>query len=297
MRRFAVGILLALILPLSACTVYDGDYGHGGYYSRPYPPPSYGDWRWDDDLRVYANVGYPNIYYHDHVYYRWYGDRWSSASGFRGPWRVIEHRHVPPRLGQRYYPRPHYDYRRDHDRYDSRDRYDYRDRRDYRNDRDYRERRDWQNRDHDDRPRDRDRDDGRWERRDERYGERFQEQPRRLLQQFGGRDLDSQPQRFVRPQGSPAAQQWQQPQPRQRPVGQQQLQERELRREQRVEQRRQRQEQVQLRREQAQQNREQRQRTAGVPPRQEHRERPASGQRRGQEQGWGAGAQQWESHR
>ncbi len=64
MRRFAVGILIALILPLTACTVTAGD--PGPYYGRPYPPPAHGQWRWDDDLRVYVSIGYPYVYYHDH---------------------------------------------------------------------------------------------------------------------------------------------------------------------------------------------------------------------------------------
>lgn len=129
MRRCAVGILMALILPLTACTVVEGDYGyddyprygdyprHGGYY----PPPRDGRWRWDDDLRVYVSTGYPRTYYHDHTYYRWNDNHWSSGRQFNGPWRVIEHRHVPPRLGQRYHSQPRYDNRH----YDNR-RYDYR---------------------------------------------------------------------------------------------------------------------------------------------------------------------------
>ena len=182
MRRFAVGILLALILPLSACTVYEGDYGYEPYYGRPYPPPSYGDWRWDDDLRVYVSVGYPYVYYHDHVYYRWYDNHWSSGPGFRGPWRVVEHRHVPARLGQRYSPRQYHDGRRDNDRYDyRRPRYDQRDIRDHQ---DYRDRQDWQHR------QDMDRRDNRLERRDERFGQGPEERQRRQLQQFKGREGD-----------------------------------------------------------------------------------------------------------
>ncbi len=129
MRRCAVGILMALILPLTACTVVEGDYGyddyprygdyprHGGYY----PPPRDGRWRWDDDLRVYVSTGYPRTYYHDHTYYRWNDNHWSSGRQFNGPWRVIEHRHVPPRLGQRYHSQPRYDNRHyDNRRHDDR---------------------------------------------------------------------------------------------------------------------------------------------------------------------------------
>ncbi|MCC6076868.1 hypothetical protein ACFPTX_04120 [Pseudomonas sp. GCM10022188] len=185
MRRFAVGILLALILPLSACTVYEGDYGYEPYYGRPYPPPSYGDWRWDDDLRVYVSVGYPYVYYHDHTYYRWYDNHWSSGPGFRGPWRMVEHRHVPSRLGQRYYPRQYHDGRRDNDRYDYRQpRYENRDIRDRQ---DYRDQRDWQRR------QDMERRDNRLEHRDERFGQGPEERQRRQLQQFRGREVEHQP--------------------------------------------------------------------------------------------------------
>ncbi|WP_136487980.1 hypothetical protein [Pseudomonas sp. A-1] len=124
-----MGILMALILPLTACTVVEGDYGyddyprygdyprHGGYY----PPPRDGRWRWDDDLRVYVSTGYPRTYYHDHTYYRWNDNHWSSGRQFNGPWRVIEHRHVPPRLGQRYHSQPRYDNRHyDNRRHDDR---------------------------------------------------------------------------------------------------------------------------------------------------------------------------------
>ncbi|THG87265.1 hypothetical protein E5198_00090 [Pseudomonas sp. A-1] len=120
---------MALILPLTACTVVEGDYGyddyprygdyprHGGYY----PPPRDGRWRWDDDLRVYVSTGYPRTYYHDHTYYRWNDNHWSSGRQFNGPWRVIEHRHVPPRLGQRYHSQPRYDNRHyDNRRHDDR---------------------------------------------------------------------------------------------------------------------------------------------------------------------------------
>ncbi|SDR80944.1 hypothetical protein [Pseudomonas oryzae] len=288
MRRFAVGILLALILPLTACTVYDGDYGHGPYYGRPYPPPSHGDWRWDDDLRVYVNVGYPYIYYHDHVYYRWYDNRWTSGPGFRGPWRVIEHRHVPARLGQRYSPRPHYDYRRDHDRYDYRQpRYDNRDRHDDRDRYDYRDNRsprDWQNR------RDMERDyQQRRERRVEGYGQRFDEPQLRQLQQFRGRELErqprSQPQRLQGIDRRQVERQWQQQRQEGRQVQgmplnrQQQLQGHDRRHEQRPA------------------YREHGQRGVGSPSRQVRGGREASGQEHGEGQGQGAGGPRWDNRR
>lgn len=148
MRFFAVGILIALILPLTGCTIAAGDGGYHDYprYGGHYPPPPDGHWRWDDDLRVYINVGYPYLYYHDHTYYRWHDNHWSSGPRFNGPWRVVEHRHVPSRLGQHHRPsQRYYDDRRAPDRYrhNRDDRSDRRDYRDHRDQRDHRDRRDY----------------------------------------------------------------------------------------------------------------------------------------------------------
>ncbi|MNP97165.1 hypothetical protein D3C85_97600 [compost metagenome] len=222
MRRFAVGILIVLILPLTACTLSAGDGGYHDYprYGGHYPPPSHGHWRWDDDLRVYINVGSPYLYYHDHTYYRWYGDRWSSGPRFNGPWRVIEHRHVPSRLGQRHRPaQRHYDDRRTPDRYwDHRD--DRSDRRAYRDQRDQRDLRDFRGQSEQERRREalHGRSD---ERRDLRQGQqwqqprferqerqtqqqRFEQQRRQVEQRFEGRQ---QPQ-WRQPREEHRAQEW-----------------------------------------------------------------------------------------
>ena len=179
MRRFALGILMVLLLPLTACSISAGDYGHDRYprYGGYYPPPD-ARWRWDDDLRVYVNPGFPYIYYQDRTYYRWHGNHWSSGQRYNGPWRVIEHRHVPSRLGQRHYPRYRYDNRPDHDwRRDGRegrwerhdDRWDGRDRLDDRQRREFEQhRRSLQQRERDDR----------WDRRDDHQGRQWQ--PQRL---------------------------------------------------------------------------------------------------------------------
>lgn len=199
MRRFAVGILIALILPLTACTIAGGDGGYRDYprYGGHYPPPSDGHWRWDDDLRVYINVGYPYLYYHDHTYYRWHDNHWSSGSRFNGPWRVMEHRHVPSRLGQRHRSVQRYDDRRVPDRYwnnrdDRSDRRDYRDHRDYRDYRDYRDLRDYRGQSELQRRREalHERHDERGERRDLRQGQQWQ-QPR-----YERQDRQVQQQRF-----------------------------------------------------------------------------------------------------
>ena len=201
MRRFAVGILIALILPLTACTIAGGDGGYRDYprYGGHYPPPSDGRWRWDDDLRVYSNVGSPYLYYHDHTYYRWYDNRWSSGSRFNGPWRVIEHRHVPSRLGQRHRSVQRYDDRRVPDRYwnNRDDRSDRRDLRDYRGQSELQRRREALHERHDER---RDLRQGqqwqqpRFERQDRQVQQpRFEQRRREVQQRFEGRQ-DRQPQ-------------------------------------------------------------------------------------------------------
>ena len=48
MKRWTTWVALALALLLAGCTVSAGY----PYYARPYPPPAYGDWRWDDDLSL-----------------------------------------------------------------------------------------------------------------------------------------------------------------------------------------------------------------------------------------------------
>lgn len=107
MKRWTTWVALALALLLAGCTVSAGY----PYYARPYPPPAYGDWRWDDDLSLYVNLGYPYLYYGDHVYYRWYEDRWASGPAYYGPWRYVERGAVPPGLWRRYSPRRGYEER------------------------------------------------------------------------------------------------------------------------------------------------------------------------------------------
>ncbi|HYQ38148.1 MAG TPA: hypothetical protein VER09_04315 [Pseudomonas sp.] len=177
MRRFAIGILIPLVLALTACAVTaDPDYGRGYY-----PPPGYGQWRWDDGVEAYVSLGYPYLYYHDHAYYRWYDDHWSSAPRFNGPWRIVEHRYVPSRLGQRYYPGypgrrmdmdapryrepERYYYRRDERRWERLDDHDRRDAQELRNF----ERRQQQIRD---------RDENRWQPRDIRQEHQWPSQQR-----------------------------------------------------------------------------------------------------------------------
>ena len=224
MRRFAVGILIALILPLTACTIAGGDGGYRDYprYGGHYPPPSDGRWRWDDDLRVYSNVGSPYLYYHDHTYYRWYDNRWSSGSRFNGPWRVIEHRHVPSRLGQRHRSVQRYDDRRVPDRYwnnrdDRSDRRDPRDLRDYRGQSELQRRREALHERHDER---RDLRQGqrwqqpRFERQDRQVQQpRFEQRRREVQQRFEGRqDRQPQQQRLEQQRSEGRQQpQWQRP--------------------------------------------------------------------------------------
>ena len=98
MRRLMVCGALALLL-LGGCTVAPAPY-----YDRPYAAPSYGQWRWDDDLGLYVSIGSPYLYYADHTYYRWSDRYWIAAPRYNGPWRTIDRRQVPSRLERRYYP-------------------------------------------------------------------------------------------------------------------------------------------------------------------------------------------------
>ncbi|MBB1519684.1 hypothetical protein [Aquipseudomonas guryensis] len=91
-------LLLALLLPLSACTVYPGYGGYGGH-PRHTPPP-YGDWRWDDDLDVYVSIGYPRLYFRDRIYYRWDDHGWYSGDDYRGPWKPHGYQGIPPGLSR-----------------------------------------------------------------------------------------------------------------------------------------------------------------------------------------------------
>lgn len=93
-------LLVALLLPLSACSLSlgGGDYG---YYGHPHHvPPPYGDWRWDDDLDVYVSIGYPRLYFRDRVYYRWDDHGWYRGEDYRGPWKPQGHKGIPPGLSR-----------------------------------------------------------------------------------------------------------------------------------------------------------------------------------------------------
>lgn len=122
MRRLAVGVLLALLLPLAACSISAGDRDYRGYrydsgHRGHYPPPHEGRWRWDDDVRAYVSLGYPSVYYGpDRRYLRWHDNRWVRSSHWRGPWRAVDYRQVPAPLIHRHRPdaRWHHDGRRDY---------------------------------------------------------------------------------------------------------------------------------------------------------------------------------------
>lgn len=122
MRRLAVGVLLALLLPLAACSISAGDRDYRGYrydsgHRGHYPPPHEGRWRWDDDVRAYVSLGYPSVYYGpDRRYLRWHDNRWVRSSHWRGPWRAVDYRQVPAPLIHRHRPdaRWHHDGHRDY---------------------------------------------------------------------------------------------------------------------------------------------------------------------------------------
>ena len=97
--KFRLLLLLVLLLPLTACTVYSGGYGG---YRPPYDPPPYGQWRWDPGLSVYVSLGHAHLYYGDRYYYRWRDGGWYWSSRYEGPWQVRDYRHVPPGLYKKY---------------------------------------------------------------------------------------------------------------------------------------------------------------------------------------------------
>src|SRR5262245_20289243 len=48
---------------------------------------------------MYVAVCVPyDIYFVSGRYYYWHHDHWFFASGYNGPWVVVEHRHMPPGL-------------------------------------------------------------------------------------------------------------------------------------------------------------------------------------------------------
>lgn len=115
MKPLALSCLLALVLPLTACTVPAADYrmhyGDDGVYSSElrrsyagyYPPPPSGRWIWQPDLRLYTSAREPSLYYRDDgLFLRWNNGRWGQAPRMQGPWRSLDARHLPAPLHHRH---------------------------------------------------------------------------------------------------------------------------------------------------------------------------------------------------
>jgi hypothetical protein len=112
--KLRILLMAGLLLPLAACSLQiGGDRGgwgppaHAPAYGHPkYPPPPYGEWRWDDDLRVYVILGYPHLYYRDRIYYRWHDNGWYWSDKYSGPWKGSgsPHKKMPSSLHKKYPP-------------------------------------------------------------------------------------------------------------------------------------------------------------------------------------------------
>lgn len=101
-------LCLCLVLPLTACTLHVGG-DRGGYVQAPpphYAPPPDVEWRWDPDLDVFVVLGWPHLYYRDHIYYRWHDDGWYWSERRDGHWNKGQRR-VPPGLSKKYGKRSH----------------------------------------------------------------------------------------------------------------------------------------------------------------------------------------------
>ena len=53
------------------------------------------DMRYDSNLGCYVVLGMPNVYFSNGVYLRFSGDRWTSAIGVGGPWRIAGSAEIP----------------------------------------------------------------------------------------------------------------------------------------------------------------------------------------------------------
>lgn len=125
MRWSAFALVSALgSLAASGCSYpYYGDAGpppgrpHGGYSDddhRGPPPhaPAYGYYRhrprphvelvFDDGLGVYTVAGYPDHYYFEGRYYRWYGGAWQFSFELGDGWRGCDAHVLPGRLSHRH---------------------------------------------------------------------------------------------------------------------------------------------------------------------------------------------------
>ena len=106
----------ALAASLSACVVVDaggpppGPPVHAG--GPPPHAPAHGyrykhqghDLRYDAALGVYVVVGFPELWFLDGSYFRWYGERWEMGVDVDGPWRAARVEAVPVQLREKRHP-------------------------------------------------------------------------------------------------------------------------------------------------------------------------------------------------
>lgn len=99
-------LMAGLLLPLAACTLHLGGerdgWGPPPHAHPNYPPPAHGQWRWDDDLRVYVILGHPHLYYRDRIYYRWHDHGWYWSERSDGPWKGKPHKKMPAGLHKKH---------------------------------------------------------------------------------------------------------------------------------------------------------------------------------------------------
>jgi hypothetical protein len=114
--RFAAAAFAALASSLSACVVVDGRGPHTGppvHASGPPPhAPAHGyrhkhhghELVFDATLGVYVVVAFPELWFLDGSYFRWYGERWEMGVDLNGPWRAARAEAVPFKLRERGHP-------------------------------------------------------------------------------------------------------------------------------------------------------------------------------------------------
>jgi len=105
-RDLARAILaLATFATIDACAPYGP--GPGGGYGPPPHAPAHGyrhrlpdgvELVYDAGLGVYVVIGYPDYYFLDGRYYRYFDNDWLSGPGVAGPWVRPSSAAVPPGL-------------------------------------------------------------------------------------------------------------------------------------------------------------------------------------------------------
>lgn len=110
-RGFLTTLAGGATLLLAGCV-----YGPGEGYGLPPHAPAHG-YRaqhrrarlvFDSGLGVYIVSGYPDYYFLDGTYYRYYGGHWQAGGDLDGPWHQAGDRRLPPGLRRKAVPPPGY---------------------------------------------------------------------------------------------------------------------------------------------------------------------------------------------